>query len=160
MTSDLAKYRSAAEWTTKNSILPDGVPGFEDDTGKLKIGDGHTSWNSLSYQDVAPFTLPKPIETPSGVSAADVSTEIAATHDTDAEREQYVPARLSDAALKTAFGLPTAGSYTYNSDGTVASAPDGSIYAYNSDGTVHSKTLNGVTRVYSYDGSGNVTSVA
>lgn len=40
---------SAAEWTDKNPILVYGFEGLEIDTGKKKVGDGVTSWNSLPY---------------------------------------------------------------------------------------------------------------
>lgn len=39
----------ASEWATKNPTLASGEPGFELDTGQLKIGNGSTAWNSLSY---------------------------------------------------------------------------------------------------------------
>lgn len=39
----------AVDWTTNNSILASGEPGFETDTKKMKIGDGTTAWNSLGY---------------------------------------------------------------------------------------------------------------
>jgi hypothetical protein len=41
---------TAANWTSSNPILSLGEIGFETNTGKLKIGDGSTAWNSLSYQ--------------------------------------------------------------------------------------------------------------
>ena len=41
----------AEDWNKKNPVLAAGEPGFELDTGKLKIGDGKTSWNSLKYQN-------------------------------------------------------------------------------------------------------------
>lgn len=40
---------TAANWTSVNPVLSDGMPGYEKDTGKLKIGDGVTPWNSLAY---------------------------------------------------------------------------------------------------------------
>ena len=40
---------SAASWASVNPILAQGEPGAETDTGKLKIGDGVTRWNLLSY---------------------------------------------------------------------------------------------------------------
>ncbi len=40
---------TAAEWTSANPILEAGEPAYETDTGKQKIGDGVTEWNSLSY---------------------------------------------------------------------------------------------------------------
>jgi len=40
---------SAADWTSNNPTLEAGQPGYETDTGKLKIGDGSTAWTSLAY---------------------------------------------------------------------------------------------------------------
>jgi hypothetical protein len=40
---------SKQNWTQANPILQPGEPGFEIDTGNLKIGDGLKSWNDLSY---------------------------------------------------------------------------------------------------------------
>lgn len=43
------KRGNAATWTKLNPILEDGEPGFELDTGKLKIGNNITPWNELPY---------------------------------------------------------------------------------------------------------------
>ena len=40
---------TAANWTSANPILGSGEPGFETDTGKLKIGDGTSNWATLGY---------------------------------------------------------------------------------------------------------------
>jgi hypothetical protein len=40
----------AATWTSVNSVLASGEPGFELDTGKLKIGDGTTAWSGGCYK--------------------------------------------------------------------------------------------------------------
>lgn len=40
---------TAAEWFAVNPVLDEGEPGFETDTGKLKVGDGSSTWNGLSY---------------------------------------------------------------------------------------------------------------
>jgi len=40
---------TAAFWTDENPVLHHGEPGFESDTGKLKIGDGETFWRDLEY---------------------------------------------------------------------------------------------------------------
>lgn len=40
---------TAAEWVTKNPVLDEGEPGVEEDTKKIKIGDGETAWNDLAY---------------------------------------------------------------------------------------------------------------
>lgn len=39
----------AADWTSNNPTLGAGEFGYETDTGKFKIGDGTTAWNSLAY---------------------------------------------------------------------------------------------------------------
>jgi len=43
------KRGTASEWTTVNPTLAPGEPGFELDTGKLKIGTGTIPWNNLPY---------------------------------------------------------------------------------------------------------------
>jgi hypothetical protein len=45
---NIIKYK-ASEFATQNLILQDGQFGLETDTRKLKLGNGNTSWNSLSY---------------------------------------------------------------------------------------------------------------
>lgn len=40
---------TSAAFAAVNSILADGEPGYEINTGKMKIGDGVTAWNSLDY---------------------------------------------------------------------------------------------------------------
>jgi hypothetical protein len=41
---------TAASWANANPILSQGEPAFEIDTGREKIGDGVTEWNSLAYR--------------------------------------------------------------------------------------------------------------
>lgn len=40
---------TAAQWTSANPTLAAGEWGYETDTGKVKIGNGSTAWNSLGY---------------------------------------------------------------------------------------------------------------
>jgi len=40
---------TAANWTSADPTLAVGEPGFETDTGYVKIGDGATAWTSLAY---------------------------------------------------------------------------------------------------------------
>jgi hypothetical protein len=40
---------NASEWAMANIVLDLAEPGYEIDTGKLKIGDGITPWNNLQY---------------------------------------------------------------------------------------------------------------
>ena len=43
------KRSTAQRWNEVNPVLRRGEPGFEYDTGKLKIGDGITPWIYLPY---------------------------------------------------------------------------------------------------------------
>ena len=40
---------TSANWTSANPVLDQGELGLETNTGKYKIGNGSTAWNSLSY---------------------------------------------------------------------------------------------------------------
>ncbi len=46
-----AQFRrgTQAEWTAANPTLLSGEPGYETDTGRFKVGNGSTAWNSLTY---------------------------------------------------------------------------------------------------------------
>jgi hypothetical protein len=43
------KRAVAADWALDDPILQEGEPGFEIDTGKLKVGDGASHWSELDY---------------------------------------------------------------------------------------------------------------
>ncbi len=60
---------TAAAWTSANPTLAAGEPGYETDTGKIKIGDGSTAWNSLAYRFTGAVTFGTPAIT-LGTSAA------------------------------------------------------------------------------------------
>ena len=38
-----------SQWTANNPTLAAGEVGTETDTGKFKVGNGSTAWNSLAY---------------------------------------------------------------------------------------------------------------
>jgi hypothetical protein len=43
------KRDSSTVWSSVNPVLSDGEFGYERDSGKIKIGNGVTPWNSLAY---------------------------------------------------------------------------------------------------------------
>jgi hypothetical protein len=43
------KRGTSTEWSTTNPTLAVGEPGFETDSGKMKIGDGIATWTNLPY---------------------------------------------------------------------------------------------------------------
>lgn len=92
--ANIARYREKADWEKRNPLLGDGEPGFEEDTGSLKIGDGVKHWNDLPYvAGVAPYTLPKPVDVPAALPVTPESVET------------NLPARLSVESLDTTFGI-------------------------------------------------------
>lgn len=46
-----------SEWFNANPTLASGEIGFETDSGRFKIGDGSTVWNSLPYSSVLPSDI-------------------------------------------------------------------------------------------------------
>lgn len=53
------KFRrdTAANWAQANPVLAQGEPGFEHDTGLLKIGDGASTWLELDYSSGSAASL-------------------------------------------------------------------------------------------------------
>ena len=50
MTTRIKQRRDiAANWTSNNPILALGETGWETDTGRVKLGDGSTTWTNLQY---------------------------------------------------------------------------------------------------------------
>ena len=45
----LFRRDTSTNWAENNPTLAPGEPGFETDTGLLKIGNGSTVWNDLEY---------------------------------------------------------------------------------------------------------------
>jgi len=65
-----ARRDSASNWSTNNPVLALGEFGFELDTNKLKIGDGVSPWNSLSYIESVAAAHNQDISTINGLQAA------------------------------------------------------------------------------------------
>ena len=74
------KFRrdTAAFWSSHNPILQLAEPGYETDTGKIKIGDGATEWNSLAYAKFG-ITIWDKFTTTIGVSTYNRSIPAGAT---------------------------------------------------------------------------------
>jgi hypothetical protein len=43
------KRGTAAQWTANNQVLALGEVGYERDTGRVKVGDGVSTWTALAY---------------------------------------------------------------------------------------------------------------
>jgi hypothetical protein len=68
---------TAANWTSTNPTMAQGEAGYETDTGKLKVGDGTTAWNSLVYQAAANIVDGTIVNADVNASAAIAGTKIA-----------------------------------------------------------------------------------
>lgn len=60
---------TAAAWTAANPVLLLDELGYEEDTGRLKIGDGAAAWNALGYQLEGPW---QSITTTEALAAGDI----------------------------------------------------------------------------------------
>jgi len=49
MATILLRRGTSTEWNTKNPVLATGELGVDTTQGKIKLGDGTTAWNSLSF---------------------------------------------------------------------------------------------------------------
>lgn len=65
---------TSANWTLDNPTLYSGELGFELDTSLLKIGDGITTWNNLSYYSSVPFLTVESDITPSSTATYDLGS--------------------------------------------------------------------------------------
>lgn len=65
---------TAAQWTSANPTLASGEFGYETDTGKAKIGNGSTAWNSLSYSLTGSAGTVTSITAGTGLSGGTITT--------------------------------------------------------------------------------------
>ena len=107
----------STNWTSTNPILAQGEPGYETDTGQLKLGDGTTAWASLAYQAAANIVDGTIVNADINASAGIVDTKLAtiatagkvsnsATTATDANTASAIVAR--DASGNFTAGTITA----------------------------------------------------
>jgi hypothetical protein len=100
---------TAANWTSTNPTMAQGEAGYETDTGKLKIGDGSTAWNSLAYQAAANIVDGTIVNADVNASAAIAGTKISP----DFGSQNVVTTGTSTAAslIPTGSSVPTNGVY-------------------------------------------------
>lgn len=140
---------TAASWTSANPTLAAGEFGYETDTGKAKIGNGSTAWNSLSYsitggtgdvtltgtQTLTNKTLTSPVIATivnSGTLTLPTSTgTVALTSDitvTDSSTNTLTNKTLTDPKINLAINAQTGASYTFvlTDNGKVVTMSNGS----------------------------------
>lgn len=73
---------TAAFWTAKDPVLDPGEFGYENDTSRLKVGNGSTAWTSLLYFGqtspnlIANFTFAQATLDTSALAVANSSSQI------------------------------------------------------------------------------------
>ena len=83
---------TAAAWTTANPTLALGEPGFETDTGNLKIGDGTTPWTTLKYAQSGAYVAPSvAMAAATGTAATDTANLYQAINDVPAGGRLWLP---------------------------------------------------------------------
>lgn len=104
---------TAAQWTSANPTLASGEFGYESDTGKVKLGNGSTAWNSLSYQGAGTVTS---ITAGTGLSGGTITTSgtiaIDSTVATLTGSQTLTNKTLTDPKINLAFDAQTGTTYT------------------------------------------------
>ena len=105
---------TASQWTSTNPTLAAGEWGFESDTGKVKIGNGSTAWNSLGYTGVGDI---EGVTAGTGLSGGGTSGTVTVSIDTsvtaDLSTAQTLTNKtLTDPKINLAFDAQTGTTYT------------------------------------------------
>lgn len=104
---------TAAQWTSANPTLAAGEPGFETDTGKFKVGNGSTAWNSLAYVGAGTVTS---ITAGTGLSGGTITSSgtiaIDSTVATLTGTQTLTNKTLTDPKINLAFDAQTGTTYT------------------------------------------------
>jgi hypothetical protein len=123
---------TASQWTSANPTLASGEWGFESDTGKVKIGNGSTAWNSLGYTGAGTVTS---ITAGTGLSGGTITATgtiaIDSTVATLTDTQTLTNKTLTDPKINLAFDAETA-SYTavLANNGQVVTMDNGSANTF------------------------------
>lgn len=107
---------TAAQWTSANPTLAAGELALETDTSKIKIGDGTTAWNSLSYGGITGA------QGPQGIPG---NAQVQVTLDFGTVPVRSKAFSISDGSVTTSSKIimaPSADSDEYEMDGFACSA--------------------------------------
>lgn len=104
---------TAAAWTAANTVLKDGEPALETDTGKVKVGDGVRNWVTLPYvadpQAVSRIPPELADAAPPATGTASIGTSSKAAR---ADHSHALPASLSSTTLSVSGSATVGGGLT------------------------------------------------
>lgn len=130
---------TAAQWTSANPTLASAEFGYETDTGKFKIGDGSTAWNSLGYKASGTVTsitagtgLSGGTITASGTIAIDTATTVDVSTAQTLTNKTLTSATLNAPLINLSLNAQTGTTYTFvlADNGKLVTASNASAQTY------------------------------
>lgn len=130
---------TAAQWTSANPTLGSGEFGYETDTGKFKIGDGSTAWNSLGYKASGTVTsitagtgLSGGAITTSGTIAIDTATTVDVSTAQTLTNKTLTSPTLNAPLINLSLNAQTGTTYTFvlADNGKLVTASNASAQTY------------------------------
>jgi hypothetical protein len=125
---------TASQWTSANPTLASGEWGFESDTGKVKIGNGSSAWNSLGYTGAGDI---EGVTASTGLSGGGTSGTVSLSIDTavtaDLTTAQTLTNKtLTDPKINLALNAQTGTTYTFalTDNGRLVTASNASAQTY------------------------------
>lgn len=115
---------TAENWTTKNPVLLEGEMGLVRETGLIKVGDGTTAWNNLSYINDLSTATANHYEGAAAEGETDTAVIARVLGETAAEKDDTFIVKRVISGEKTSYTA-----YVY--DGTKWAAMDGNYDASN-----------------------------
>ena len=120
----ITRNDTAENWTTKNPVLLEGEMGLVRETGLIKVGDGTTAWNNLSYINDLSTVTANHYEGTAAEGETDTAVIARVLGETVAEKDDTFIVKRVISGAKTSYTA-----YVY--DGTKWAAMDGNYDASN-----------------------------
>ena len=125
---------TASQWTSTNPTLAAGEWGYESDTGKVKIGNGSTAWNSLGYTGAGDI---EGVTAGTGLSGGGTSGTVTVSIDTSVTADLSTAQTLTNKTLTApvinlALNAQTGTTYTFalTDNGKLVTASNASAQTY------------------------------
>lgn len=120
----ITRNDTAENWTTKNPVLLEGEMGLVRETGLIKVGDGTTAWNNLSYINDLSTVTANHYEGTAAEGETDTAVIARVLGETVAEKDDTFIVKRVISGAKTSYTA-----YVY--DGAKWAAMDGNYDASN-----------------------------